>query len=131
QGQAADPAHVARGAKLIVLISGRSQQGQTLPLVIDDALPAGFEIETTLTPEDSKTGAFKFLGELHGANAQEARDDRYVAALDVAGNDPFAVAYIVRAVTPGDYYLPGADAHHMYKAGVFARTAGGRTKVGE
>ena len=130
-GQAADPAHVARGAKLIVLISGRSQQGQTLPLVIDDALPAGFEIETTLAPEDAKTGAFKFLGELHAANAQEARDDRYVAALDLAGNDPFAVAYVVRAVTPGDYYLPGAEAHHMYRAGVFARTAGGRTKVGE
>ena len=131
EGQAADPAQVARGAKLIVLISGRSQQGQTLPLVVDDALPAGFEIETTLTPEDAKTGAFKFLGELHAANAQEARDDRYVAALDVAGNDPFAVAYVVRAVTPGDYYLPGAEAHHMYKPGVFARTAGGRTKVGE
>lgn len=129
QGGAADPAHVARGAKLIVLISGRSNQGQTLPLVIDDALPAGFEIETTLSPEDAKTGPFKFLGELHDTKAEEARDDRFVAALDVAGNDPFAVAYVVRAVTPGDFYLPGAEARHMYKAGVFARTAGGRTRV--
>jgi uncharacterized protein YfaS (alpha-2-macroglobulin family) len=83
-----------------------------------------------LTPEDAKSGAFKFLGELHDTKAQEARDDRFVAALDVAGNEAFAVAYVVRAVTPGDYYLPGAEARHMYKAGVFARTAGGRTKVG-
>jgi uncharacterized protein YfaS (alpha-2-macroglobulin family) len=130
QGGAADPAHVSQGAKMIVLISGRSQLGQTTPLVIDDALPAGFEIEMALTPEDAKSGAFKFLGDLHDTKAQEARDDRFVAALDVAGNDPFAVAYVVRAVTPGDYYLPGAEARHMYKAGVFARTAGGRTKVG-
>jgi uncharacterized protein YfaS (alpha-2-macroglobulin family) len=130
QGGSADPSHVGQGAKMIVLISGRSQQGQTTPLVIDDALPAGFEIEMALTPEDAKSGAFKFLGELHDTKAQEARDDRFVAALDVAGNDPFAVAYIVRAVTPGDYYLPGAEARHMYRAGVFARTAGARTKVG-
>lgn len=130
QGASVDPSHVAQGTKLIVLISGRSQQGLTTPLVVDDALPAGFEIDMALTPEDSKSGAFKFLGELHATKAQEARDDRFVAALDLAGNDPFAVAYVVRAVTPGDYYLPGAEARHMYKSGVFARTTGGRVKVG-
>jgi uncharacterized protein YfaS (alpha-2-macroglobulin family) len=130
QGEPVDPSHLAQGARVVIRISGRSQQGRTLPLVVDDALPAGFEIETVLSPEDSKDGGFKFLGELHATSAQESRDDRYIAALDLAGDDPFAVAYVARAVTPGDFYLPGAEAKHMYKAGVFARTAGGRTRIG-
>jgi uncharacterized protein YfaS (alpha-2-macroglobulin family) len=129
QGGTVDASHLAQGARIVVKISGRSQQGRTLPLIIDDALPAGFEIETVLSPEDAKSGPYKFLGELHEVGAQESRDDRYIAALDVAGNDGFAVAYIMRAVTPGEFYRPGAEARDMYKAGVFARTAGGRVKV--
>ena len=53
--------------------------------VIDDALPAGFEVEMVLGPEDAQKGPFRFLGELSAASAQEARDDRYVAALTVPG----------------------------------------------
>ena len=45
------------------------------------------------------------------------------------GNKPFAVAYVARAVTPGDFYLPGAEARDMYHPGVFARTEGRRTKI--
>ena len=60
---------------------------------------------------------------------QESRDDRYVAALDLAGNKTFALAYVARAVTPGDFYLPGAEILDMYHAGVNARTAGGRTQI--
>ena len=86
-----------------------------MPLVIDDALPAGFEIETVLGPDDAKDGPFKFLGELSAADAQETRDDRYVAAIDLPGGKPFAVAYVARAVTPGDFYLPGAEARDMYR----------------
>jgi hypothetical protein len=129
QGEPVDPAHLAQGQRVVIRLSGRSAQGRTVPLVIDDALPAGFEIETTLSPEDAKEGPFKFLGELHDTTAQERRDDRYVAALHVAGNDPFAVAYVARAVTPGDFYLPGAEARDMYRAGVFARTQGSRTAI--
>ena len=35
----------------------------------------------------------------------------------------------LRAVTPGDFYLPGAEVLDMYHAGVNARTAGGRTDI--
>ncbi len=129
QGAPVDPTHLAQGQRMVVRISGRSGQGRTLPLVIDDALPAGLEIETVLSPEDSSEGPYKFLGELRGTNAQEMRDDRFVAAMTLPGNEHFAVAYVVRAVTAGDFYRPGAEARDMYRSNVFARTEGGRMAV--
>lgn len=114
---------------MIVLIEGRSGQDRTTPLVIDDPLPAGFEIETVLSNDDAKAGPFKFLGELTGVDVQEARDDRYVAATDLRGKESFAVAYVARAVTPGDYFLPAAEARDMYRPTVIARTAPGRAVI--
>jgi hypothetical protein len=129
-GGGGDPASMTQGQRLIVRISGVNGQGRSVPLVIDDALPAGYEIETVLSPDDAKDGPFKFLGELSTASAQESRDDRYIAAMSVAGGKSFALAYVVRAVTPGDFYLPGAEARDMYHPAVFARTDGRRTRIG-
>jgi hypothetical protein len=136
-GQRADMAHIAQGARVIVRIAGTSHQGRVSELVLDDPLPAGFEIETVLGPNDSQgsggdhaaAGPFHFLGDLSTPSAQQKQDDRYVAALSVDGGKGFAVAYVARAVTPGDFYLPGAEAHDMYRANIYARSAGGRTGI--
>jgi uncharacterized protein YfaS (alpha-2-macroglobulin family) len=128
-GAPVDPAAVRQGDRVIVRIAGRSSQGRTLAMAVNDALPAGFEIETTLGPGDADTGPFKFLGKLTQPDAQESRDDRYVAALSLAGNKPFAFAYVARAVTPGDFFLPGTQAVDMYRAGISARSAPGRLRV--
>ena len=128
-GGAADPAAMAQGERLIVRLAGSNGQGRTVPLVIDDALPAGYEIEMVLGPDDAQNGPFKFLGDLTTADVQESRDDRYVAAMDLAGGKSFALAYVARATTPGDFYLPGAEAKDMYHPGVFARTAGRRAHI--
>ncbi|HYE42287.1 MAG TPA: alpha-2-macroglobulin, partial [Caulobacteraceae bacterium] len=130
QGAMVDPGSLTQGDRIVIRVAGRSNQGRTVPLVIDDALPAGFEIETVLSPEDAKDGPFKFLGELTATDAQEMRDDRYVAAFDLPGGQPYAVAYVARAVTPGSFYLPGVEARDMYRPSVFARTTGGRTSIG-
>jgi len=74
-------------------------------------------------------GRFAFLGEITEPSQQEKRDDRYVAALTLTGAKPFALAYVARAVTPGDYFLPGAEAMNMYRPAVNAHTASGRLKV--
>jgi uncharacterized protein YfaS (alpha-2-macroglobulin family) len=128
-GGAANMASVKQGDRIIVRIAGGSQQGRTVALAINDALPAGFEIESVLGPDDADKGPFKFLGTLTTPKVQESRDDRYVAALDLGGNKTFAVAYVARAVTPGDFYLPGAEILDMYHAGVNARSGGGRLQI--
>jgi uncharacterized protein YfaS (alpha-2-macroglobulin family) len=128
-GARINPAQLTQGQKVLVVISGRSSYAQTRPIVVDDALPAGFEIETTLTNEDTQNGPFRFAGALSALDAQEARDDRYVAALDVSAANGFAMAYIARATTPGDFYLPGAEVKDLYRADLYARTAGSRVTI--
>jgi len=135
-GAPVDLASVRQGDRMIVRLSGASQQARTVAMAVNDALPAGFEIETTLGPGDGlneeasgKSGPFKFLGVISRADAQESRDDRYVAALALQGSKPFAFAYIARAVTPGAFFLPGVEAIDMYHPGVAARSAAGRLSV--
>ena len=129
EGGSVDPGALTQGSRVVVRLSGVSGQGRSMLTVIDDALPAGFEVETVLGPEDASKGPFKFLGELSAAPTQEARDDRYVAALTIPGKKPYAVAYVARAVTPGDFFLPGAEARDMYRPSVVARSAPGRTRI--
>ncbi len=82
-----------------------------------------------LSDDGKGGGPFRFLGKLTPTSVQEARDDRYVASMTLEGNKPFAVAYVARAVTPGDFFLPGAEARDMYHPGVAARTAAGRVRI--
>jgi uncharacterized protein YfaS (alpha-2-macroglobulin family) len=128
-GGRVDPNAVKQGDRIIVQLSGVSRQGRSMMMVVDDALPAGYEVETVLSNDDAKSGPYRFLGELTGASVQEKRDDRYIAALTAQGNKPFNLAYVARAVTPGDFILPGVEARDMYRPSVAARTASGRTVV--
>jgi uncharacterized protein YfaS (alpha-2-macroglobulin family) len=137
RGAPVDLVHIAQGQRVVVRIAGVSRQGRSTSLVLDDPLPAGFEIETALGPDDGKgageqgssNGPYSFLGQINAPLAQESRDDRYVAAMTVEGGKAFAVAYVARAVTPGDFYLPGAEAHDMYRPQIYARSAGRRTAI--
>ncbi len=128
-GGTVDPSALRQGDRVIVLVSGRSGQARSMALVVDDPLPAGFEIETVLGPDDAQSGPFKFLGTLTGADVQESRDDRYIAALDLEGRSNFAFAYVARAVTAGEFLLPGAEARDMYRPSLNARTAAGRAVI--
>jgi uncharacterized protein YfaS (alpha-2-macroglobulin family) len=136
-GQPADLTKLPQGARVIVRLSGQSHQARSTQLVLDHALPAGFEIETRLGPDDargdgskgSSNGPYSFLGRIDAPAAAESRDDRYVASMTVDGNQGFSVAYVVRAVTPGRFYLPGVEVRDMYRPSVLARSAGGRLDI--
>jgi len=129
RGESVDPAKLRQGDRVIVLVSGRSSLARATALVVDDPLPAGFEVETVLSEADAKDGPFKFLGKLSAASVQEARDDRFVAAMALPGHKEFAFAYIARAVTPGEFLLPGAEARDMYRPAIGARTGARRTAI--
>jgi uncharacterized protein YfaS (alpha-2-macroglobulin family) len=61
----------------------------------------------------------------------ELRDDRFTAAFDRAQDSApvFAVAYVVRAVSPGRYVLPQAKVEDMYRPDRFGRTGTGTIAV--
>ncbi|WP_300376392.1 alpha-2-macroglobulin [Henriciella sp.] len=132
-GSQVDTGRVRQGDQIIVAVELTPEQRRTNPVIIADLLPAGFEIETVLKPadgarEDGPDGAFSWLGEIDQANTAEARDDRFVAAVDVR-DDPVRLAYVARAVTPGAYVMPGVNAEDMYRPDVFARSAPGRLTI--
>ena len=132
-GSRADPTELTQGERVVVRLSGSTDQARTVPMILDDALPAGWEIETVLGPEDGArengAGAFGFLGRISTPRVQEQRDDRYVASVEVPQGQSFTVAYVARAVTAGDFLLPGAEARDLYRPTVVGRTDANRLIV--
>ncbi len=118
---------LTQGDQLVVTLTLSPRERRNNPVIVADLLPAGFEIETVLRPADGNReygpdGAFAWVGEIDAAETAEARDDRFVAAIDVVNEDR-TLAYVVRAVTPGTYTMPGVVAEDMYRPDVFARSA--------
>ena len=97
--------------------------------MVNDPLPAGFEIDN---PNLLRSGDVKSLPWLNtDANVRnsEFRDDRFLAAVDHYGKKEFQLAYILRAVAPGDYHHPAASVEDMYRPFYRARTDEGRVQV--
>ncbi|MEL7487350.1 MAG: alpha-2-macroglobulin family protein, partial [Pseudomonadota bacterium] len=131
-GRAVDLSQVRQNDRLVVVISGKATADRLHPAIIADLLPPGFEIETILRPGDGTgsgvDGPYRWIGDISRTKVAEARDDRFIAALDVR-NERFTVAYLVRAVTPGAFMLPGAVAEDMYRPGVVGRTGAARLSI--
>jgi uncharacterized protein YfaS (alpha-2-macroglobulin family) len=95
-----------------------------------DLLPAGFEIQNVAAASGDGAGAYSWLKDLSSPEYSEARDDRYIAALDLSsGTGDFALAYVVRAVTPGEFKYPALDVEDMYDPETNGRTAMGKLVV--
>ncbi len=127
QGGRVNLADLTQGDQLVVTLTLAPRERRNNPVIVADLLPAGFEIETVLRPADGNRefgpdGAFAWIGEIDAAETAEARDDRFVAAIDVVDEER-TLAYVVRAVTPGTYTMPGVVAEDMYRPDVFARSA--------
>jgi uncharacterized protein YfaS (alpha-2-macroglobulin family) len=129
-GRPVDAAALQQGDQLVVVIALRSRRAALAPLLLTDLLPAGFEIEAVLGAEDAgERGRYGWLGELAALRVAEARDDRLVAALEVRSGQRYRLAYLVRAVTPGEFALPGVVAEDTSRRDVFARSATGKAVI--
>jgi uncharacterized protein YfaS (alpha-2-macroglobulin family) len=130
-GQAADLSKVRQTDLLVAVIKGtRTGASQPVQTLVVDLLPAGFEIETATVSKGRSTTDYSWLPELTEATYTEERDDRFVAALDLKeDNRDFTLAYIVRAVTPGDFKYPALVAEDMYDPETSGRTALGKLTV--
>ncbi|TPG46936.1 alpha-2-macroglobulin family protein [Roseomonas nepalensis] len=112
----------------LMQVEARAETGETHRAMIQQGLPAGWEIVGRL-PEGAVPG-MAFLGELTAAESFPALDDRFAAAAVLTPEAPVArFAVRLRAVTAGRFELPGAEARDMYRPGVFARQNTGRVVV--
>jgi uncharacterized protein YfaS (alpha-2-macroglobulin family) len=127
-GTALDLDHLKQNTVFVLLLEGRAEDGQDHRALAVQGLPAGWEIAGRLA--SGQASGLPWLGELSETEAQPAADDRFAAVVALTGDKPgFRVAVRVRAVTPGEYELPGAELSDMYVPAVFARQNAGRIKV--
>ena len=122
KGKLVDGQNMKQGERAIIRVSFNSTSRASRMAVIADLLPAGLEIETLLGKADGaakrdhdEDGLYPFLGELSDFTLMEARDDRMVASRETYRMDSYSAAYIVRAVTPGQFTFPGAVVEDMYR----------------
>jgi uncharacterized protein YfaS (alpha-2-macroglobulin family) len=119
---------VTSGDRMVVVLEVTPFEDAGARLIIDDPLPAGFEIDN---PNLLRSGEIAALDWLTTANAEHAefRSDRFIAPVDHRGSDAFRLAYIVRAVTPGVYHQPAATVSDMYRPEYRANTGTGEVIV--
>ncbi|HUO98466.1 MAG TPA: hypothetical protein VMU01_07345, partial [Rhizomicrobium sp.] len=138
-GSPADLRNLKQNDRVVIEIIGHLLSNYARQIGVIDLLPAGFEIEQTLSGDEGKP--YNLNGTLTDLSLSDKRDDRYVAAFTIGSryigsnkNAPepqpgFRVAYVVRAVGVGTFAMPAAMAEDMYAPGVMARTAVGTVTI--
>lgn len=141
EGAPVDLARLRQSERVVVAIRGVMQENVHRTMAVLDLLPAGLEIEAVVQNLANGQPLYPWLGPVTETAAAEARDDRFVAAFDLGDRyvdpegrrasfrPPFSVAYVARAVTPGQFALPAATVEAMYTPSIRARTAPGRLTV--
>lgn len=130
-GLPADPAEVSVGTRLVAVVSVTGFSDRTARLMVNDPLPAGFEIDNPNLLRAGDIGALGDLGLTDYADHTEFRQDRFLAAITHQGGDPLRLAYIVRAVSPGSFHHPAASVEDMYRPTFRAQTASGHVVITE
>lgn len=119
---------VQAGDRFVTVLTVKPSSTVGARLMINDPLPAGFEIDN---PNLLASGDIRELPWLEPTYAEhsEFRSDRFLAAVDWQSDKPFQLAYIVRAVSPGAYHHPAASVEDMYRPQYRANTDAGRLTV--
>ncbi len=127
-GSPLDLAHLRQNTVFVLLLEGAAEDHQSHRVQVLQGLPAGWEIAGRLA--GGQAPGLPWLGTLSTTEAQPAADDRFQAVVALTEDKPaFRIAVRLRAVTPGNYDIPGADVSDMYRPGIFARQGDNRIDV--
>ncbi len=130
EGEALDPSNVRVGDRFVSVITVDAYEAFGGRLMVDDPLPAGFEIDNPSLMQSGDVRALDWL-ELSPAAHSEFRSDRFLSAIDMVQPDTVTLAYVVRAVTPGSFHHPAASVEDMYRPAYRARTSTGRMDIAQ
>ncbi len=130
-GEMADPAKAKQNQRFVVVLKMTEPKPQYGRVIVADYLPSGFEIDNPKLVSSGQTSTLPWITDAAEPVNSEFRDDRFTAAFDRSSPSPavFAVAYVVRAVSPGRYVLPQAKVEDMYQPDPFGRTATGSIEI--
>jgi uncharacterized protein YfaS (alpha-2-macroglobulin family) len=127
-GEPVDITRVKQNTRLIAVLSVMKPDGaaESGTFLLVDPLPAGLEIENPALVASGSAASLPWLTDTTWATYTEFRDDRFVASFN---ESTAKLAYMVRAVAPGQYSHPGAFVEDMYRPEINARTAHGAITV--
>ncbi|WP_299936169.1 alpha-2-macroglobulin family protein [uncultured Pelagimonas sp.] len=116
------------GDRLVAVLTVRPADKTNARLMINDPLPAGFEIDN---PNLLRAGDLRGLDWLKPSQTEhsEFRSDRFLAAVTQSGDNTIQLAYILRAVSPGEFHHPAALVEDMYRPDYRANTASARVVI--
>ncbi|MEL6521150.1 MAG: alpha-2-macroglobulin family protein, partial [Pseudomonadota bacterium] len=128
EGEPVDPSVVGAGTRLVTVLTVTPFADSEARLMVNDPLPAGFEIDN---PSLLRSGDLKGLDWLEtvAARHSEFRQERFLAAVDWRSDKSFKLAYMVRAISPGNFHHPAASVEDMYRPQYRAQTDTGRVTV--
>ncbi len=130
EGQRIELSEVPLGTRLVAVLTVRPFGRQEARLIVTDPLPAGFEIDNPSLIAGGDINGLEWV-ETVDTETAEFRTDRFLAAVDWRSDQPFQLAYIVRAVSPGQFHHPAASVEDMYRPQMNARTDAGQVAIGE
>ncbi len=131
EGELADLDAIRAGDRLVTVLEITPQRG--VPgglLLVDDALPAGFEIDNANLLRSGDVRALDWLQVQGGAEMTEARAERFVAAIHWTSPEPLRLAYFVRAVSPGEFHYPAPLVEDAFRPTNRAVGEAGRLVIG-
>jgi uncharacterized protein YfaS (alpha-2-macroglobulin family) len=130
-GDEADASKAKQNDRFVVVLRITEPDPQFGRVLVADYLPAGFEIDNPKLVSSGDTGTLSWIADAVAPTYSEFRDERFSAAFERKPKDPtaFAVAYVVRAVSPGRYVLPQAYVEDMYRPDRFGRTGTGTIEI--
>jgi len=128
EGNEVSPDAVAQNDRLVAVISVQGKGAPAGRLMVNDPLPAGFEIDNPTLLRSGEIDSLSWVS-VRSTEMLEFRTDRMLAAVDSKENESFQLAYIVRAVSPGQFYHPAASVEDMYRPDFRANSDAGRVEV--
>lgn len=130
------PLDTVRGGDVIVVKLEVVVPQESLYVVVEDPLPAGFEaVNTTLATESNEQAeALEESGPeepwwYEGFNHIEMHDNRVLLFADDLAPGVHTYRYLARALTYGEFGLPGTKAEQMYAPEVFGRSRERTVKI--
>jgi uncharacterized protein YfaS (alpha-2-macroglobulin family) len=142
-GSPADLSTLKQNDRVMIVLEGQMANNFYRQMGAIDLLPAGLEIESTVSGDEGK--AYSWLDTLNDTTMADARDDRFVAAFTIGSQyqekpDPkkpppvpptYRIAYIARAVTTGTFAMPAGVVEDMYAPDIHARSEMGTVTIGQ
>jgi hypothetical protein len=127
-GSALNLDQLRAGDGFVLLLEARADAEERYQVLVQQGLPAGWEITGRFGA--GEVSGLPWLGQLTAVDSQPALDDRFAAAVTLEGENRVArIAVRLRAVTSGNFELPGAELREMYRSGLFARQATARITI--